>query len=345
MKLLGWVKITKRRIVFAIIAFLIFGAVMAYRNFSKSRKEEPQSAQIQKGTVTDNLILSGTILADEHVNLQFQASGLLTYVGVKEGDLVKKGKVIASLDSKSLKKSFQKYMNIYTKTRNTFEQAFDDNQNYLIEPDAEERERLSRVLWGVQMDLNNSVLDVEITDIAVRLSSLVSPITGVVTKITDPLPGININAGQTRFEIVNPSTIFFEVVADQTEVTLLKLDQEVAIILDSFPDMKINGKVKLISYTPDPTESGTVYQVKVVLDDPFEIESGIRIGMTGDAKFLLAKKDNVLYVPSGFVNSDSQGTYINLGSAGNRVYVQTGLEGEEVIEIIGSFAEGDTVFD
>jgi hypothetical protein len=70
-----------------------------------------------------------------------------------------------------------------------------------------------------------------------------------------------------------------------------------------------------------------------------------RIGMTGDAKFVLAQKENVLFVPPQFVNSDLSGKYLKLGKTNNKTFIETGLEGEDRIEIKGNVRVGDVVYD
>jgi len=56
-------------------------------------------------TIKSELILAGSVSADEIASLRFQNSGKLAWVGVKEGDKVKKGQAIASLDKEQLRKS------------------------------------------------------------------------------------------------------------------------------------------------------------------------------------------------------------------------------------------------
>jgi macrolide-specific efflux system membrane fusion protein len=73
---------------------------------------------VKKGDLRDTLSFSGTVDASEKVALKFQSSGRLSWVGVKEGDVVKKFQGIASLDRESLKKTMANYLNTYLKERN-----------------------------------------------------------------------------------------------------------------------------------------------------------------------------------------------------------------------------------
>ncbi len=89
---------------------------------------------------------------------------------------------------------------------------------------------------------------------------------------------------------------------------------------------------------------GSVYEVKVTLESSEDLEN-VRIGMTGDAKFILKKRSDVLFVPPDFVNSDKTGKFVSVGDKKNKVYVEVGFENEEQVEIAGDIKEGDIVVD
>ena len=124
------------------------------------------------------------------------------------------------------------------------------------------------------------------------------------------------------------------------------MGQPVTIILDSLPDETLNGEISFISYTPKPGEAGTVYKVKVTLNgEDLDIHK-VRIGMSGDAHFIIKDKNDVLYVPPKFINSNGDGKYLNVGSTNNKVYIEVGIEGEDRVEIISDkVKEGEIIFD
>src|SRR3990167_3988929 len=126
---------------------------------------------------------SGEVSAEEHVILKFQTTGQIGWVGVKEGESVKKYQAIASLDWRLVERNFQKYLNTYSKYRNTFDQSEDDNQDTSLNGSTQEvRDAAKRLLQTSQADLDNSVLDVEIQNLAKQYSTLVSPFDGLDRK-------------------------------------------------------------------------------------------------------------------------------------------------------------------
>ena len=165
-----------------------------------------------------------------------------------------------------------------------------------------------------------------------------------MTYVANPFSGVNVFSTQDQIEILNPATIYFDVTADQTEVTSLFAGQSVDIVLDSFNDKSFSGTIFYISLTPKADATSSSYKVKVVFGKNQDL-GVLKIGMTGDAKFSLKSKSDVLYVPNSFVKSDKTGKYVNLAKPGNKVYVETGLEGEQMIEIVSGVKRGDTLYD
>src|SRR5581483_157789 len=57
---------------------------------------------VTRGSITGSVSGSGTVTADQSLDLVFQANGTVREVLVKEGDVVKKGQPLAVLDTRNL---------------------------------------------------------------------------------------------------------------------------------------------------------------------------------------------------------------------------------------------------
>jgi hypothetical protein len=55
--------------------------------------------------------------------------------------------------------------------------------------------------------------------------------------------------------------------------------------------------------------------------------------------------DDVLFVASEFIESDTKGKYLQVGKLSNKVYVEIGLQGDERTEVSGEIKEGDKIYD
>ncbi len=328
------------------MVILIVGVgIYFYNQQSVAAKKEKESLYtIKREDLRETLSLSGEIQADEHVILRFQTSGRLAWVGVKEGDRVKKYQGVASLDQRDVQKRMQKALNDYAKERNDFDQSGDDNSRVGDQPTREAGNAMKRLLEKAQYDLTNSVLDVELQDLAREYSYLYSPIEGIVIRADSKFPGVNITPTGAEFEIVNPETLYFSFTADQTEVVKLKEGQKGELVFDSFPDSKVMGEIEYLSYTPKSGETGTVYEGRMKLLG--ENLSKYRFGMTGDVSFVLSEKYNVVSIPSNYVLSDAKGTYVEKKVMGKPVktYIKVGAEIDTVYEVLKGLSENDQIY-
>lgn len=329
--------------------FLVLGAIILiilggyyYQNKKKSDAAKlEKTAKVQRGNLQETMILSGEVKAKENTILHFQTSGRLAGLKVQEGDVVKKGQLVAYLDQRDLKKRLTKELNDYKTTRWDFEEDKDNVKDKAITT------AMQRTLDKSQFALDNSVLDVEIQSISLEFANLFSPIQGLVVSRGNFQPGMNITAADTIIEVVNPDSLYFQVTADQTEVTHIKEGLQGKLILDAYTDEEITSTITHISFSPETNESGTVYGVELQFNNSSNQNLRYRLGMTGDVEFVLKEKKNTLYLPSEYINNDDQGTYVNTmrSNKKEKTYVTIGLETDTATEIVKGLSEGELVYD
>jgi RND family efflux transporter MFP subunit len=331
----------KKRWYVILIIVIAVGLYLYNKQTTQAQKAKESTYTVERRDIKDELSLAGEIQADEHVVLRFQTSGRLSWVGVKEGDEVKKYQTIASLDQREVKKKLQKSLLTYSQTRNTFDQSADDNQRIGDQPINDIGDKMKRLLENSQYGLDSSVLDVELTNLAIEYSNLFTPIEGVVIRADSKYAGVNITPSQAEFEIVNPKTLYFSFLADQTEVTKLSENMRGSIQLDSFPDSTTSGDIYYISYTPKTGETGTVYEGRMRLN-PQSVET-YRLGMTGDTTFTLSEKKNVVVVMDTYVKAEGDKKYVTKIENGTekKTYIKTGLESDGYLEILSGLETGD----
>lgn len=323
------------------LIFLFFkgkGQDTTYTIFNP-KKDTIYTPKIQ--TIQDKLTLAGSIDSDQIANLHFQNSGKLVWVGIKIGDRVKRGQAIASLDKEQLKKNlatqFNNYRTQLSQFNDTQEQYKTVKQNLLV------TDTIQRILDRTQYSLDNSVINYEITDMAIKESVLVSPIAGVVTSIDQPLAGVNITP-VASFIIINPNSLFFKSEIDQEAVTKIKDGQKAILNLDSFPDSSIESKITFIAFTPVEGQTSTVYQIRFEL--PLKNSDLIyRLGMDGDATIVLNQSENALTVPTDTINDDNGQKYVYLKENNNltRRNVTIGIETDTDTEIKEGITQNDQV--
>jgi len=346
-KVLGKLNSIKKKITpkWIVILLLVIGAtILVYQRYFLKEEKALATYTVKRETLQETLAVTGEIDASEKVSLHFQTGGRLSWVGVKEGDVVKKYAGIASLDTRQLQKTLQKYLNTYSKERRDFEQSTTDNDELAIALSTDIRDRAKRTLENAQFDLDNSVIDVELQAIAKEYSFLYTPIDGIVTRVDVSEPGTNVLVTDT-YQVINPESLYFSVSVDQTEVVDLSEGQTGTITFDAFPDKKVMGIITSIGFTPKTDESGIVYEVEMTFESAGI--NGYRLGMTGDVEFVLNEIENSIVVPIEYILEEDDKEYVQKQVEGRmqKIPVKIGQEYAGKVQILDGLFAGDVIYE
>lgn len=327
----NWKKIAVVAVVILVGLFFIF----------RNKNKEVKSEVIKKGNLKEELVLSGEVRAINYAKLMFETSGKVTYVGAKEGEKVNKGRLISKLDATVLNSSYQSAMSNLRIAEATVANVHDQVKDHSGDESFVQKD------LRTQAEANKDKAYEAVIAAKRNLdgASLYAPFNGIVTYLAHPFTGVYTNLGAIEAEIIDPSTMYFDVLADQSEVIRLSVGQKVEIVLDSFEEKTYEGKIETISFIPKAGESGSVYTVKVSFSNLDLNSSKFKISMTGDAKFIVSEKSNILFVPNNYVKQDKNGRYLKSDSKGNKIYIETGIESEDSTEVIGEVKEGQTIYD
>lgn len=327
---------SKRNGIILLVALLVLGGVF----FVRSRKTTKPVVTIhpQVKTLKKELEVSGVIDAKEKATLKFLAGGKVTYLGAQEGDRVKKWQTIASVDKRDLENNLRQYLNTYSSTRVDFDQTIDNDK------DIHGNTAIDRALQKNQLTLENSVLNVELKDLAIKNASLYTPIDGILVTSPAKTAGVILSATDA-FQIVNPTSIFFEVDVDEADIHSVYTGQRVRIVLDAYPSEPIDTTVDSIAFQSSETTNGTVFKVRMSVPSTNE-ELKYKLGMNGTAWLLLDEKQDVLSVPiSSLIERDGK-SYVEVRTAAKKIeqrQIQKGIENDDDAEIISGLSPTDEV--
>ncbi|HLD24558.1 MAG TPA: efflux RND transporter periplasmic adaptor subunit [Patescibacteria group bacterium] len=326
----------------ALIIILLLGGVIYWSNRTAQQKTAKTitTTKVKQQDFVNTITSSGKTKAEKTVDLKFQTSGKLIWVGVKEGDVVKAYQALASLDKREVQKNLEKAFRDFTSERNDFDQAgLDSPAN---KPSDAANDRLKRILEKNQWDLEKAVLDVELKHLSVEFATLITPIAGIVTHIDTPVAGVNITPASAVFSVADPTSLVFEANVDETDISALSIGQIATITLDAFPQATFSGTISYISYTSEQSSGGaTVFPVKIAFADP----QNLRIGLNGDISIETDRQDDVLTVPSEAIREDKSGMYVYKKTDGKyeKTPVAVGKKNEDDVIITSGLTEGDIV--
>lgn len=335
----------KRWIIIGVIVVLVIlgGSFLFRQKQVSAEKSSVKTETVTRQDFVETIQSSGKTKAKKAVDLKFQTSGKLTWVGVKEGDRVNAYQAIASLDVRDVQKTLQKTLIDYSVQRNTFE----DTSKYTYQANRAAdavNDRMKHVLEANQWDLEKAVLDVELDHLAVEFSTLITPIAGIVTHIDTPYAGVNITPSTAVFQVLDPDTLVFEALIDEIDVGKLSQGMSAEVALDAFGEQSFPGTISFIAYAAEKSSGGaTVFPVEVLLD--VTASGQFRVGMNGDVSITISRRDQALVVPVEAIREDDAGPYVYKKSGNS--YVKTSIviaeQNETSAAITQGLSEGDQV--
>jgi len=288
--------------------------------------------------LTRTLDVSGVIDAKQKATLRFAAGGKIVSIGAKEGDSLKSGQTIATIDARDLLKRQQQDLNAYLRKRYAFDELTEANQDRTL-PEAEVRRQRTE-----QLNLNDTVLQVEIRDIAIREARLAAPFNGIL--VSAPVITAGVNIGLTEgFEVINPNTLIFKAAVDEADIAAVRAGLKASIELDSYPDEPLSASVSAISYKSQQASTGTVFVVELPILGQ-DLLSRYRLGMNGNVIIEVEKRSNVLSIPLDSTRQRDDKTYVDVRTGDNSVEereIKTGLETDEYVEVISGLTQDDEI--
>ncbi|NCN58995.1 hypothetical protein COW99_03130 [Candidatus Roizmanbacteria bacterium CG22_combo_CG10-13_8_21_14_all_38_20] len=324
--------------------------VLSYYFFfqTKTKGESVKLGEVSTEKLSEAISASGSVDAAIKAKVRFASSGKLSWVGVQEGDVVKKWQALASLDKEELQKKLEKELIDYKNERWDFEQGRED---YGVEKVQDQTypnvltDELRRILQKNQFDLDSVVLDVEIQNLAIKYATIISPIDGLVVEIEEPFAGVNTTPAGAEITVVDPKSTEFVAEVDEVDVSKINVGQGAIITLDAYPDEVIKATVKSIDFVSTTTKGGgTAYLVKTTL--PENIGVKFRIGMNGDIEFVVEDLKSVLVVPqkSIIITDDNKtSVWVVKDGVAKLIEVELGAETADYAEIISGLKEGEKV--
>ena len=380
-------KINKKNIIIAIVAFLllvgIIPKVVRFITTSINAREAKYVALVEKPTLTngeDGLELSGELKPYLQTEMFSRINGLVSERCVQLGDHVKKGQLLATIDTpdvdaetasaKSALISAEKHLmetkyqyNFAKQTYERFKNSSSDGAISRQDLDTKYNEfKTSEMNYlGAQADVDKAKQDLNRLTALQGYKRVVAPFDGVISKYNIDA-GANVVSGGSStstslFEIQQIDKFRATIFVPQNYVRFIKDGQAVEVYIPENPSQKFKGYISQISGKLDNVSRA----MEVALVIPNDGKSGLYSGLY--VKTNIDVKDRQKYLtinpaclttfnsPDQYVaqvRPDSTIHFIKVKQGrdfGDKVEILEGLKGDEklITNINDNLKEGDKV--
>ncbi len=322
-----------------VLRIILVSGWFVFTRSQASATQNVTTATVKQGSLKIAFSIDGKTFIDRR-DLRFTVSGKVSHIAVTEGQSVKKGQYLMSLDTQDVQKNLDKDLKDYLITRNTFEQT-----NRVTYPQGALTDTIKRALENTQYTLDKSVLDVEIRNIALKESYLYAPIDGIVSAINiKDGETVNTQNGSSVITITKPNSLLFEAYAEDTDALKITTEQKTTVQVDAIANVQFPSKVDFISNLATVDQNGlSTYKVKATITDP----KGYTLldGMSGSIQFIAKEKSGILIIPNSAVVRKNNVSYASKIDNGKQtdVVIETGFTDGKNVEVVSGLVSGDEV--
>ncbi|MER9239363.1 efflux RND transporter periplasmic adaptor subunit [Mesorhizobium sp. M0633] len=311
---------TKRRgwlyAVFALLA--VAASVVGYQWYAGSPdKIEYTTTLAAMADLTVAVSATGTLQPLTQVDISSELSGVVRSVSVNENQLVKKGDVLAALDTAKLEVQIERAQASAKAAAASVEDAtvtLAENEKALVRAAqltkrgmatdqsleaataTRDRSKAALDIAKANLAMANADLKAQQTDLA--KSTIYAPIDGIIlTRSVDP--------GQTVASSLQAPVLFviaadlknmeLKAAVDEADIGAVKPGQHARFTVDAFPERPFDAEIRDISYASVTTDGVVTYDARLDVDNS---ELLLRPGMTATVSVVTKQAKNVLTVPS-----------------------------------------------
>lgn len=243
----------------------------------------------------------GKINAIDSAALTFSAGEKITAIHFKDGDAVKKGDLIAELDSTKAKADFDKAKSSLGLAKTKLARI----QNLLAkQPDALSPQDVDEM----KEEVNLAKADFSQKKAALGDYQIIAPFNGQLSSFTQSI-GSHIAASTTLVSIYNLNPVEVKYAISQNDLGKAAKGQTVTVTVEAFKEATFEGVVDYVAPAVD-VSSGRV-EIHARIDNP---DNHLAPGMFANVKQLFHKGNSHLVVPQNSVLAQNDERYVWLYS-------------------------------
>jgi HlyD family secretion protein len=296
--------VTKRISFIAVILIVAAGAFwFFFCQKSTSTENDYKTAQIVRGDLQETVSSTGSLAAEDTVEVGTEVSGTIKNVYVDYNQHVKKGQVLARLKTDLLDASMQDAAATLTKCKADVEVAqvnYNQNKTLFDKGYLAEKEFLpyTTALAAAKASLVSAQASLSRAKTNLSYAVITSPIDGIVLERS-------VEVGQTVAASFSTPTLFIiakdlskmriKALVDETDISKIKMNQKVNFTVSAYPDKVFTGQVIQIRRQSTTVSNVVNYTVMVSASNN---DSLLLPGMTTTIDFVVNEVHDVMLVPN-----------------------------------------------
>jgi membrane fusion protein (multidrug efflux system) len=287
-------------------------------------------AEITAGDIASYISATANLVAEGQVKVKSEAEGRVEQLNVEEGDLVKKGQILAVLVQDEARIAKSKVELRASNTSAALLRAQDSFEQGLISSEAFDK-----------LKMDHEIAMQEVAEAEWRLAKTVirAPFTSRITERFITL-GQHLRPGDELFTVADYDPLIARIYLPENDVIELEEGREVRITPAAGPELSFTGRIRQIAPVVD-TATGTVKVTVEALHAP----EGVRPGAFVAIDIVRERHSGALLLPRESVIRELRTAHVFVTEEGTAVKkaVTLGIEEGDNVEVLTGLEAGDSV--
>ncbi len=317
-------------------AFSATGCSDAQSKGNGDEEEEPaivipvEVKEVTEGSIAAYFTGTASLEAEEEALVVSKAGGIVESIYVEEGQYVKKGQLLAQLDSEQATLEVAQLEANLRRLENDFSRNKELYEKQLISAEAFDQ---------IKFDFASQKAGLDLRKLQVDYAQIKAPINGVISERLIKV-GNMVPANQGAFRVTDFNPLHAIVYVPERELSKLRVGQKTLLGVDALPETTFNGRIRRISPIIDPG-TGT-FKVTVEVSNPRQT---LKPGMLARVNITYDVHENALLIPKeAVVLEDTESAVFTVhGDTVYRKVVETGYTDAGAIEILSGLDQGEVV--
>jgi len=351
------------KIILGIVLLILLVFVLKYFKDSNAKEVVDYKTELPfYSTLDTKIVATGKLNPEEEIELKPQISGIVDQIFVEEGDLVRKGDLIAKIrvvpneqalgSAKSrintARLSFENAQTLFNRNKTLFEKGVISKQDF---ENSELSLNQSKESYDQSKDDYQIIKQGSLSGGSSANTTIVAQIPGTVLEIPvregdQVIQSNNFNAGTTIATVADMSQMIFEGKVDESEVGKLEEGKDIVVILGAINEKEFPAVLTFVA--PKGIEQNGAVQFTIKADVDIDSSTRIRAGYSANAEIELESKDSVLVIKEALLqfNRITEKPFVELLKENGRFQtknVEIGISDGINVEIIEGVKEGDEI--
>jgi RND family efflux transporter MFP subunit len=301
--------------------------------------------KVKRGELTRYLNYKGTVLPWKQANIGPDVSGRIDKIYKKQGDEVKKGTLLAQLDTTTMelqKKQVEAALEVANASYKDAALNFERIKK-LVEKNAVSQmqyEKAQLALEAADTQKKSAEANLNVIKHTLSNSYMAAPFDGIITsKNLEEGDMINPMMGMTAgvLTLMDLSKVKVHITVPSEDIEQIKVNQKCLININSVVGEQFPGVVYSKNLAADPVSK--TFKVEIMILNP---EIIIKAGVFAEVMIEVSKKEDVLLLPHSAVVEEKYVVLYNDGKA-KVIEVQVGDKNDEFFEIVSGVTQDQLI--